>query len=98
MLVLNEVNVNLKQERKCVPCFCETVTGPVQRAILNFTPGPQGCTWPSGVKFVPYGECSTLCSRQGVNTLYCLEEWSGEQISSPLRDNFTPRGQLRPWG
>jgi hypothetical protein len=23
------------------------------RAILNFIPGPQGITWPSGVKFVP---------------------------------------------
>jgi hypothetical protein len=28
-----------------------------------------------------------------VNTLYCLEEWRGEQRISPPGDNFTPRGQ-----
>jgi hypothetical protein len=33
------------------------------------------------------------------STLYCLEEeWRGEQIISFPGDNFTPRGQLRPWG
>jgi hypothetical protein len=51
------------------------------RAILNFTPGPQG--WISPL---------------GVNTLYCLEEWRGEQRISPPGDNFTPRGQIHPWG
>jgi hypothetical protein len=44
------------------------------RAILNFTPGPQG--W----------------------TLYCLEEWRGEQRTSPPGDNFIPRGQSSPVG
>jgi hypothetical protein len=33
-----------------------------------------------------------------VNTFYCLEEWRGEERISPPGDNFTPRGQLRPWG
>jgi hypothetical protein len=34
-----------------------------------------------------------------VNTLYCLEEWRGEQgITSPLGDNFTPGGQSLPLG
>jgi hypothetical protein len=33
-----------------------------------------------------------------VNTLYRLEEWRDEQRISPPGDNFTPRGQLRPWG
>jgi hypothetical protein len=33
-----------------------------------------------------------------VNTLYCLEEWRGEQIISPPGDNFTPRGQNSPLG
>jgi hypothetical protein len=28
-----------------------------------------------------------------VNTLYCFEEWRGEQRISPPRDNFTSRGQ-----
>jgi hypothetical protein len=34
----------------------------------------------------------------GVNTLYCLEEWRGEQRISALGDNFTPRGQNSPLG
>jgi hypothetical protein len=73
-----------------------------QTNILNFTLGPQGCTWPPAVKFVPLWECSPL---EGVNTLYCLEEWRGEQRISAPGENFTPRwqkftpgGQLRPWG
>jgi hypothetical protein len=64
-----------------------------ERAILNFTPCPRGWTWHPGVKFVPQGECSPHCSPPGVNTLYCLEEWRGEQRISPLRDNFTPSGK-----
>jgi hypothetical protein len=51
------------------------------------------------------GECSPLCSPPGVNTLYCLEEWRGEQRISPPGDNFTsrgtkftPGGQLCSWG
>jgi hypothetical protein len=75
------------------------------RVILNFTPGPEGWTWPPGVKFVPQEECSPLHSPPGVNTLYCLEEWRGKQRISPPGDNFTPRGQnsplgdkIHPWG
>jgi hypothetical protein len=67
-----------------------------QRAILNFTPGPQGWTWPPGVKFVPLAECSPLCSPPGVNTLYCLEEWRVEPRISPPGDNFSPWGQSSP--
>jgi hypothetical protein len=37
-------------------------------------------------------------SPPGVNTLYCLEEWRGKQRISPPGDNFTPRGQIHPWG
>jgi hypothetical protein len=33
-----------------------------------------------------------------VNTLYCLEEWRGEQRISPPGDNFNPRGKIHPWG
>jgi hypothetical protein len=33
-----------------------------------------------------------------VNTLYCLEEWRGEQKISPLGDNFTPGGESLPLG
>jgi hypothetical protein len=43
----------------------------------------------------PLGEMFTpLCSPPGVNTLYCLEEWRGEQRISPPGENFT----LHPWG
>jgi hypothetical protein len=31
-----------------------------------------------------------------VNTLYCLEEWRGEQRISSPGDNFTPRGKKSP--
>jgi hypothetical protein len=33
-----------------------------------------------------------------VNTLYCLEEWRGEQRISPPGDNFTPGDKIHPWG
>jgi hypothetical protein len=49
------------------------------RAILNFTPGPQGITSPLGVKFtpsfIPRGEHSLLFRRMEGRT-----------------ENFTPRG------
>jgi hypothetical protein len=59
---------------------------------------------PRGWTLAPRGKCSPLRSPPGVNTLYSLEEWRGEQrispqgITSPLGDKFTPGGQLRPWG
>jgi hypothetical protein len=46
----------------------------------------------------PRGNVQYLCSPPGVNTLYGLEEWRGEQRISPLGDNFTPRGQSSPLG
>jgi hypothetical protein len=33
-----------------------------------------------------------------LNTLYCLEEWRGEEIISTPGDNFTLRGQNSPLG
>jgi hypothetical protein len=70
------------------------------RAILNFTPGPQGITSPLAVNLAPRGEIWPLgeCSPPGVNTLYCLEEWRGKHRISPPWDNFTPRGQNSPLG
>jgi hypothetical protein len=60
-----------------------------QRAILNFTSGPKGWTW----NLSPRGNVHPFIHPQGW-TLYCLEEWRGEQRSSPPGDNFTPiRGQ-----
>jgi hypothetical protein len=41
------------------------------------------------------GKCSPLRSPPGVNTLYCLEEWRGEQRISPSVDTFTPRGEFK---
>jgi hypothetical protein len=64
-----------------------------KRAILNFTPGDQGWTWPPGVK------CSPLRSHPGVNAHYCLEELRGRtEKFTPRGQNFIPGGQLRPWG
>jgi hypothetical protein len=34
----------------------------------------------------------------GVNTLYCLEEWRGEQRISPLGDTIHPWGTTSPLG
>jgi hypothetical protein len=33
-----------------------------------------------------------------VNTIYCLEEWRGEQRISPPGDNFTHRDKIHHWG
>jgi hypothetical protein len=71
------------------------------RDILNFTPGPQGQTSPLGLNLAPRGEICPLggiFTPLSVNTLYCLEEWRGEQRISPRGDNLTPRGQIHPWG
>jgi hypothetical protein len=61
------------------------------RAILNFTPGGQ--EW----NLSPRGEVHPFVHPPRVNTLYCLEEWRGEQRISPPGDNFTHRGQIHPW-
>jgi hypothetical protein len=58
-----------------------------QRAILNFTPRGE---------FSPQGWTLSPCSPPGVNNLYSLEEWRGEQRISPPGDNFTPRIQNSP--
>jgi hypothetical protein len=53
-------------------------------AILNFNPGVHPFVHP----------------HPGVNTLYCLKEWKGEQIISPTGDNFTPApgDKIHSWG
>jgi hypothetical protein len=38
------------------------------------------------------GEMFTPSITPGVNTLYCSEEWRGEQRISPPGDNFAPGG------
>jgi hypothetical protein len=57
----------------------------LQRAILNFTPGPRGEIRPLGEmfapSFTPRGKHSLLFRRMEGRT-----------------ENFTPRGQLHPWG
>jgi hypothetical protein len=77
---------------------------PNQRAILNFTPGPQGRTLPLGVNLAPRGE---ICPLGGMFTLlYTLRgehsllfrRMEGEQRISPPGDNFTPRGRNSPLG
>jgi hypothetical protein len=53
---------------------------------------------PLGANFAPRGEICPLVEMftplftPGVNTLYCLDEWRGEQRISPPGDNFTPPG------
>jgi hypothetical protein len=46
----------------------------------------------------PLGGMFTPSFTPRVNTLYCLEEWRGEQRISPPGDNFTPGGLIRRWG
>jgi hypothetical protein len=61
------------------------------RAILNFTPGPQGSN------LSPRGKVHPSFTPR-VNTLYCLVDWRGEQRISPPGDNFTPSGKNSPLG
>jgi hypothetical protein len=49
----------------------------LQRAILNFTPGPQGITSPLGVNLVPRGELCPL----------------GVKFTPSFTPSFTPRGE-----
>jgi hypothetical protein len=74
---------------------------PIQRPVFNNMFAPQGWSLALGVNLAHRGELCliggmfTLLFTPGENTLYCLEEWTGEQRISPLGDNFTPmyRGQ-----
>jgi hypothetical protein len=58
-----------------------------QKAILKFTPGPQGRTSPLGVNLAPRGEHSLL-----------FRGMEGQTENFTPRDNFTPRGQNSPLG
>jgi hypothetical protein len=55
-------------------------------AILYLIPSPQGWNFSPREMFTP-------SFTPGVNTLYCVEEWRGEQWISPPGDNLTARGQ-----
>jgi hypothetical protein len=53
--------------------------------LRNVIPGPQGWISPLGMNLSPRGEICPLGLKfptsfpPGVNTIYCLEEWRGEQ-------------------
>jgi hypothetical protein len=72
--------------------------------VFNNMVCPQGWNFPLGGNIAPRGELCPLgriftpSFPPWVDTLYCLEEWRGEQRSSPPGDNFTPRGQCSPRG
>jgi hypothetical protein len=73
-----------------------------QRAILNFTPGPQGRTSPLGVNMAPSG---VICPLGGMFTPSLWGEHSllfrrmeGRTENFTLGDNFIPRGQNSPLG
>jgi hypothetical protein len=60
--------------------------------LVNFTPRGE-----LGLLSSMYGECSPLCSSQGVNTLYCLEEWRGKYIIKPQGITSPPGDKINPW-
>jgi hypothetical protein len=49
-------------------------------------------------KLCPLGVMLTLLFTPGMNTLYCLEEWRGEQRISPPGDKIHPLGTTSPLG
>jgi hypothetical protein len=61
------------------------------RDILNFVPGPSGELCPLGGMFTP------SFTPRGEHSLF-FKELRGKQIISPRGNNFTPGGQLHPWG
>jgi hypothetical protein len=91
---------------------CQLQVGPYQvtiiyidlRAILNFTPGPQGRTSPLGVNLALRGE---ICPLGGMFTpsftprgkhYLLFRRMEGQTEFHPQGTKFTPGGQLRPWG
>jgi hypothetical protein len=74
-----------------------------QRAILNFTPGPQGWTSPPGVNLATRGELCPLgemftpsfTPRDEHSPLFRRTE--GQNRISPPGDNFTPGDKIHPW-
>jgi hypothetical protein len=71
---------------------------------IRYVPEPIFTPGPPGVNLAPRGDISPLgvmltpsFTPQGW-TLFCLEEWRGEQIISLPGDNFTTRGQNSPLG
>jgi hypothetical protein len=74
------------------------------RAILNFTPGPQGCTSPLVVNLAPKGEICPLgvmiipsFTPRGEHSRL-FRRMEGQTENSPPDDNFSPRGQNSPLG
>jgi hypothetical protein len=77
-----------------------------QRAILNFTPGPQEWNRPLVVNLAPRDE---ICPLGGmftpsftprVNTLYCLEEWRAKREFHPqgIISYPAPGDKIHLWG
>jgi hypothetical protein len=72
--------------------FHRKVCGFVSRGPFLTSPlAPRGEICPVRVKFTP------PFTPRGEHA-YCLAEWRGKQRISPPGDNFTPRGQIHPWG
>jgi hypothetical protein len=68
------------------------------RAILNFTPGPQGWNLSRRVEVHPFvhpqGWTLFIVYKNGGAN----REFHPQGITLPLGDKLTPGGQLRPWG
>jgi hypothetical protein len=68
-----------------------------QRAILNFTPGPQGCISPLGVNLAPRGEICPLGVKFTPSFTPRGEHYLLFKRMEGRTENFTPRGQIHPW-
>jgi hypothetical protein len=68
------------------------------RAILNFTPGPQGITSPLGMNLAPRGK---ICPLGGMFTSLFTPRGEHSRMFRRMEgrtENFTPRGQNSPQG
>jgi hypothetical protein len=70
----------------------------VQRAILNFTPGPQEWPKPLGVNLAPRGEICPLGVMFAPSFTLTGEHYLLFRRMEGRTENFTPRGQTSPLG
>jgi hypothetical protein len=87
---------NLTENQVSTAFCCEKAT--TLRAILNFTPGPQGRTSPLGVNLAPRGE---ICPLEGMFTPLFTPRGEHSLLFRRMegrRENFTPKGKLHPRG